>query len=581
MSEEQDECPVCSVTLPPNATHAKANEEHIASCIEGRLAHQLSINDQPEDDDVDRELMAAAPAPDSKASYQAPTGRPPSKSKGPAPSYVSSQASQSKSASSFTPTNAFLEKRPAGKPDEKGRSSMFKRMTDKLKTDSRPPEEKRAAVMANADALMQQRWGPHGTLTREMVLRYWNATRMTQHWEYLRSDHPRRFKRMLTSGYMEPIPTKWVQDRRLAWNYPEFSTFENAAEERLYYLLNNGVMPDGSTHAPLYPLNPSMHMYKIIKRGNERNARQTMIPPEIVRQFQSPGDVFLVDPQIHSHEYSAQVPNVVYDARRQALHELADGIIHGTDHLETMLLIDVSTSMTWNPHGGMVGPDGIRRFHDQPSNIQLTEHLVHRVLHHMVPRAQKEHPRQLGVDAVTFSSYGHYVGQLSAANFRQDWNQKVRRYLGGGTQVMQGWQVVKNTYFQHQHQNYGHGRMDPVFGWQPTPGMPKLSLLVFLDGEALDMDEFELELLGETWAYVTIALVGMEGCPHHHSHAIELERVARFNPHVGFFDVHGRVLERLVVQDILGSVYPVDPPAYDEILKPEYDLEPELPSYRA
>ena len=73
----------------------------------------------------------------------------------------------------------------------------------------------------------------------------------------------------------------------------------------------------------------------------------------------------------------------------------------------------------------------------------------------------------------------------------------------------------------------------------------------------------------------------MENCPHHHSHAIELERVARFNPHVGFFDVHGRVLERLVVKELLESVYPVDPPAYDEILRPEYDLKDELPGYHA
>lgn len=198
----------------------------------------------------------------------------------------------------------------------------------------------------------------------------------------------------------------------------------------------------------------------------------------------------------------------------------------------------------------------------------------------MVPRAQREHPKQKGIDTVTFSTCGEHVGQLSTGNWNEDWATKVAARLGGGTQVMQGWQVVKNTYFKHQHETYGHGRFDPVFGWQATPGMPKLSLLVFLDGEATDMDEFELELLGETWAYVTIALVGMENCPHHHSHAVELERVAKFNPHVGFYDVHGRVLERLVVQDLLSNVYPVDPPAYEEILKPEYDLKPdELPGY--
>ncbi|KAE9408332.1 hypothetical protein BT96DRAFT_913932 [Gymnopus androsaceus JB14] len=190
----------------------------------------------------------------------------------------------------------------------------------------------------------------------------------------------------------------------------------------------------------------------------------------------------------------------------------------------------------------------------------------------MVPRAQKEHPTQYGIDTVTFSSWGTYIGQLSTHNFESDWRSRVT--LGGGTQVMQGWQVVKNTYFQHQHKYFGHGRYDNIYGWQPTPGMPKLSLLVFLDGEAADMDEFELELLGETWAYVTVALVGME------SHAIELERVAKFNPHVGFYDVHGRVCERMLVEDILSSVYPIDPPTYEEILKPEYDLPPEdLPAY--
>lgn len=52
----------------------------------------------------------------------------------------------------------------------------------------------------------------------------------------------------------------------------------------------------------------------------------------------------------------------------------------------------------------------------------------------------------------------------------------------------------------------------------------------------------------------------MEHCPHHHSHAVELERVAKFNPHVGFFDVHCRVCERMVVEDLLSSVYLVDPP---------------------
>jgi hypothetical protein len=444
--------------------------------------------------------------------------------------------------------------------------------------DPKTKEEKVQQRYAEATQLMQQRWGMPGTLMYDMVMRYWVATRMQQHWEYLRREHPRDFKKHLIKGYMEPIPTSWVQNRRLAFPYPEGSYWETPAEKRLYYLLNNGTMPDGSRPASIRPLNIVRDGYAIIRRGNERNARQTQIDAQRLAAYQSPADVFRMDRQAKSQHYSAQVPNVIYEARTRALHELADGILHGTDHLETMLLIDVSGSMTWNPHNGVWGPDGVRRYHDQPANICLVEHLVHRVLHHMIPRAQREHLHQPGIPTVTFSSFGRYVGELSAANFRRDWYSKVG--LGGGTQVMQGWQVVKNTYFQHQHNNYGHGRYDPVFGWQPTPGMPKLSLLVFLDGEAADMDEFELELLGETWAYVTIALVGMENCPHHHSHAIELERVAKFNPHVGFYDVHGRVCERMVVEDLLSSVYPVDPPQYSEIVKPEYDLPSyELPAY--
>lgn len=425
---------------------------------------------------------------------------------------------------------------------------------------------------------MCQRWGSPNSPVYEMAMRYMVATRMQQHWEYLGSQHPNNFKKFLSKGYMEPIPTEWVRSRKLAYAYPEGSYWETPAEKRLYYLLNNGVMPDGSKHAPMRPLNIYRDRNTIIRRGNARNARQTHLDSQKLAAYRSAGDIFHNDKQIKSHQYSDQVPNSVYEARTRALHELADGILHGTDHLETMLLIDVSGSMTWNPHQGVVGPDGLRRFHDQPSNISLVQHLVHRVLHHMIPRAQKEHPTQTGIDTVTFSTSGSYIGQLSASNFARDWRSKVR--LGGGTQVMQGWQVVKNTYFEHQHATAGHGRNDRHYGWQPTPGMPKLSLLVFLDGEAMDMDEFELELLGETWAYVTIALVGMENCPHHHSHAIELERVARFNPHVGFFDVHGRVCERMVVEDLLGSVYPVDPPQYAEVLKPEYDIPAdELPAY--
>ena len=443
-----------------------------------------------------------------------------------------------------------------------GTSSTLQRLLSALRGDS------------NIEDLIHQAWGTPRSPTQELVMRYWISTRMQEHWEYLKVHHPWEFKRYLKKGYMEPIPTRWVQTQRLAWQYPEGSFWETPAEKRLYYCLNNGRTPDGSTHPKIRPLNINRNLNAIIRRGEERNAKQSYIDPQKLAMYQSSGDVFQTDEHVKSHQYSDQVPNTIYAARGAALHELANGISNGTDHLETMLLIDISGSMLYKPYQGVHGPDGRIRYHDQPPNIRLVEHLTHRVLQHMVPRTQREHPNQRGIETVTFSTSGQYIGQLSAYNFQHEWN---RIQLGGGTNVMQGWQVVKNNFFQRQHDTAGHGRFDEKFGWQPTPGMPKLSLLVFLDGEANDMDEFELELLGESWAYCTIVLIGMEECPHHHSHALELERVAKFNPHVGFFDVHGRVCERLVVEDLLGSVYPVDPPQYNEILKPEYDL----PAYSA
>ncbi|MCJ1477643.1 hypothetical protein MMC13_006316 [Lambiella insularis] len=560
--DEDNTCPVCYTSLLSKEFDGNeaAREAHIATCLESKSTSSTS---QPQ---------YAPPT------YERPTDLPGRNTDSNRKDGTSVAAGTMATGDVKSPNG--MNKSLTLQKQEDQEVSSLRRWFSSLGGDSKTPQEKQQLIMAKADNSMNLRWGPPGTQTRDMVARYWVATRMQQHWEFLHAQHPRQFKKHLEKGYMEPIPTAWVMSRRLAYLYPEGSYFETPAEKRLYYLLNNGVMPDGSRHASIRPLNINRDRYTIIRRGNQRNARQVHLDPQKLSVYRSSGDVFQTDRQIKSHEYSDQVPNTVYEARTKALHELADGILHGTDHLETMLLIDVSGSMTWNPHGGVMGPDGMIRYHDQPSNILLVQHLVRRVLNHMVPRAQREHPTQRGIDTVTFSSYGTYIGQLSTTHFAQDWNSKVR--LGGGTQVMQGWQKVKATYFEHQNKGFGHGRFDPTFGWQSTPGMPKLSLLVFLDGEANDMDEFELELLGETWAYVTIALVGMENCPHHHSHAIELERVARFNPHVGFFDVHGRVCERMVVEDLLGSVYPVEPPMYAEITKPEYDLKPdELPAYSA
>lgn len=73
--------------------------------------------------------------------------------------------------------------------------------------------------------------------------------------------------------------------------------------------------------------------------------------------------------------------------------------------------------------------------------------------------------------------------------------------------------------------------------------------------------------------------VGRDGCPNHHRHANELERVARANQHVQFYDCQGRMNERYLLHNVLQSLYPAQPPSDDEILNPKYDHPP--PAYYA
>lgn len=293
---QENKCPVCDKSLSSNEKHRESNEAHIATCIENRLSHQLTLEESEVEQcpvcqvpfsskstASEREAHINACLEDGEyASDSAPVASEP-------PGYVNNnqkatvKVPEKASDTKIPKKQDGLYAPPAGPPPSKlqrghssltpsittstvsttttaetgigRRPSMFQRLTSKLGGDSRTPEEKKESTMAKADELMQQRWGPPGSPTYEMAMRYWIATRMLSHWSYLREQHPRRFRKYLSNGYMEPIPTQWVRDRRLAYPYPEFSTFENAAEERLYYLLNNGVMPDGSSHPPLRPLN--------------------------------------------------------------------------------------------------------------------------------------------------------------------------------------------------------------------------------------------------------------------------------------------------------------------------------------
>ena len=150
-----------------------------------------------------------------------------------------------------------------------------------------------------------------------------------------------------------------------------------------------------------------------------------------------------------------------------------------------------------------------------------------------------------GYDLVTFSSYAKYIGTINHQNLDRLWKTiKIQ----GQTRVMTGWQEVKRRHFEKHSESATY---HPIYGWQAGPETPMLRLLLLLDGEASDMDEFELDLLGLSWAHVTIFLVGVEGCPHHHRHANELQRISDVNHHVTFIDAQGNFPERYVTHELL------------------------------
>lgn len=151
----------------------------------------------------------------------------------------------------------------------------------------------------------------------------------------------------------------------------------------------------------------------------------------------------------------------------------------------------------------------------------------------------------VGYQLIAFSTRATDIGIINHENLNEMWHD-VR--FGGQTQVMTGWQKVKELHFQ---KHVATARYHPVYGWQAGPQTPKLRLLILLDGEANDMDQFELDLLSLSWVHVTIFLIGIDGCPHHHRHANELQRISEINPHVEFVDAQGNAPERFFTHELL------------------------------
>ena len=400
----------------------------------------------------------------------------------------------------------------------------------------------------------------------------------------LRERHPIQYLHLLRAGYFEPIPVAWANqasnplkfsiESTAGWRgvTPAWRGYEDTAEERLYWVLNHR---EGSVGMRMKP-----DFISEMTMARDRMARAVEPPP----QYFDPRDTCHV--QHTSEGYSKQVPPAPFLA--------FDRPEVPTD--DTMMLLDVSGSMDFDPvrpnynqylitgYSRSTQPKNKGKFSSPHLILELCTNIPSPDLAKAIIRrftdamSNHDHPANAnapgsvpdtfkGYDLVTFSSSSSYIGTINHANLDTKWR-SIK--IGGGTRVMTGWQKVKDLHFQKHSESATH---HPIYGWQAGPQTPMLRLLLLLDGEATDMDEFELDLLGLSWAHVTIFLIGVDGCPHHHRHANELQRISDVNHHVSFVDAQGNTPERFVTHELLKRHL-----GY-EVSMEEFQRLEELPAY--
>ena len=219
----QDECPICQITLAQITDGSEeAQESHVQSCIESHLSapssHPASASKVSQEKEVQTRdgggegdscpichtsyLMQDTNGSEStrEAHFNACFESLSSISKAEIPSGKRVAARLGSTPSTNVNIPIRLPSTVEAPSDRSRRFSIFGFGSGKTK------EQKSEDKIMKIDGLIHRRWGPPGSPTSEMVRRYWMATRMEQHWEYLRAQHPKRFKKYLEKGYMEPIP---------------------------------------------------------------------------------------------------------------------------------------------------------------------------------------------------------------------------------------------------------------------------------------------------------------------------------------------------------------------------------------
>ncbi|KXS93691.1 hypothetical protein AC578_8327 [Pseudocercospora eumusae] len=446
----------------------------------------------------------------------------------------------------------------APKQAEPSRLSSFRRSIGFKTTEERAVGKVAKAVGKGTelrDAIVAEeagRW--QDDQTRWLVESYQQHIGMAAKVADLRARCPLQYLHLLRAGYFEPIPVAWANqasnplkfsiEAAAGWRgiTPAWRGYEDTAEERLYWVLNHR---EGSVGIRMKP---------------DQISEMNMARERMAKAVEPPPDYYCATDQCHvqhtsSAGYSKQVmpsPFRAYDRPETA-----------TD--DTMILLDVSGSMDFEPVRPIYNQYLVTGWQHstQPRNKDVAKAIIRRFMD-----AMENHSHQFqGYDLVTFANRARHIGTINHHNFDAAWR-NVR--LGGGTRVMTGWQKVKELHFQKHSESATH---HPIFGWQAGPETPMLRLLLLLDGEATDMDEFELDLLGLSWAHVTIFLIGVDGCPHHHRHANELQRISDVNHHVSFVDAQGNCPERFVTHELLKRHLG------HEISMQEFEQLEELPAY--
>jgi hypothetical protein len=470
-----------------------------------------------------------------------------------------SKGQQSASAKPGNPA-VLSKQRPAAVPAKSSRFAGLKKSLGMKTTEEKTAKQLKLGGTSSGggDFSQQLRDGILGEESgrwpdeewRTIVATYQDKVGMTKKIADLRRRQPIQYLHLLRAGYFEPIPVAWANlvsnplkfsiEAAAGWRgiTPAWRGYEDTAEERLYWVLNHR---EGTAGTRLKP-----DFISAMDMARQRMASAVEPPP----QYFSPDDTCHV--QHTSEGYSVQV-------MPKEFHAYDRPEVPSDD---TMILLDVSGSMDFDPMRPVYDQYLIKSYKNtrQPKNKDVAKAIIRRFTDAM---ANHDHAFT-GYDLVTFANSAVHCGSINHQNLDATWKAKVK--LGGGTRVMTGWQKVKELHFEKHAASAIH---HPVYGWQAGPETPMLRLLLLLDGEATDMDEFELDLLGLSWAHVTIFLVcpfssanddllqantfqiGAEGCPHHHRHANELQRISDVNHHVSFVDAQGNTPERFVTHELL------------------------------